>query len=193
MASLSVTAGRTQRRTRDAICDHLRRTFPSVSVFMDVGAISPGADFIHAIDANLAGSGVVLAVIGPHWGTIRDSKGQHACRRSGRPRGAGAGHRPPASGQRHSASGRRRTDAFSGHSATIASGTLPPPWPSRFPTADFAEDAERLCKAISDALGLSQDDEQYRERIEYSRFFSDAESDAGAHQVSSPASGSALH
>jgi len=59
------------------ICDHLRRTFPSVSVFMDVGAIAAGADFTKAIDANLAGSAVVLAVIGPQWESIRGSNAQH--------------------------------------------------------------------------------------------------------------------
>ena len=49
------------------LCDYLRRTFPSISVFMDVEAIEPGADFVRAIDANLTSSAVVLAVIGPRW------------------------------------------------------------------------------------------------------------------------------
>ena len=34
---------------------------------MDVEAITPGADFVNAIDANLSQSAIVLAVIGPQW------------------------------------------------------------------------------------------------------------------------------
>ena len=108
------------------ICDHLRRTVPSVSVFMDVGAIDPGADFVKAIDANLADSGVVLAVIGPQWESIRDSHGQRG------------GEDPNDYVVRELATAIERQAnvipllvggakmPVSGHAATIASGTVPP-------------------------------------------------------------------
>jgi hypothetical protein len=41
--------------------------------------------------------------------------------------------------------------------------------------ARFADDAERLCQVIAQALGLRQDEKQARERREYGRFIPDAE------------------
>lgn len=55
--------------------DDLVRSFDENSVFMDVSGINPGADFRKAIDDNVAGCGVLLAVIGPGWSSIKSSTG----------------------------------------------------------------------------------------------------------------------
>jgi len=55
--------------------DDLVRAYSDDSVFMDVTGIQPGLDFRKAIDANIAGCGVLLAVIGPNWATATDSGG----------------------------------------------------------------------------------------------------------------------
>lgn len=55
--------------------DDLVRSFHQDSVFMDVSGIDPGVDFRKAIDDNVASCGVLLAVIGPAWGSIRNSNG----------------------------------------------------------------------------------------------------------------------
>lgn len=55
--------------------DDLVRTFGEDSVFMDVSDINPGVDFRKAIDENVASCGVLLAMIGPQWSSIRNSAG----------------------------------------------------------------------------------------------------------------------
>ena len=55
--------------------DDLVRAYGDDSVFMDVAGIQPGLDFRKAIDANVSGCGVLLAVIGPSWATITGSDG----------------------------------------------------------------------------------------------------------------------
>jgi hypothetical protein len=55
--------------------DDLVRTYGNSAVFMDVAGIAPGLDFRKAIDDNVAGCGVFLAVIGPQWATIADAEG----------------------------------------------------------------------------------------------------------------------
>lgn len=50
--------------------DDLVRAYGDTSVFMDVAGIDPGVDFRQAIDKNVSGCGVLLAVIGPSWATI---------------------------------------------------------------------------------------------------------------------------
>ncbi len=55
--------------------DDLVRTFGEDSVFMDVSDINPGVDFRKAIDENVASCGVLLAMIGPQWSTIRSTAG----------------------------------------------------------------------------------------------------------------------
>ena len=55
--------------------DDLVRAYSDDSVFMDVTGIQPGLDFRKAIDSNVAGCGVLLAVIGPNWATTTDSSG----------------------------------------------------------------------------------------------------------------------
>lgn len=56
--------------------DDLTRAFGSNAVFMDVAGIEPGIDFRKAIDDNVAGCGVQLAIIGPTWATIAGADGQ---------------------------------------------------------------------------------------------------------------------
>lgn len=56
--------------------DDLTRAFGSDAVFMDVSGIEPGSDFRKAIDDNVACCGVLLAMIGPTWGTISGSDGK---------------------------------------------------------------------------------------------------------------------
>jgi hypothetical protein len=55
--------------------DDLTRYFPEDSVFMDVSGINPGMDFRKAIDDNVASCGVLLAMIGPAWCSIKNSDG----------------------------------------------------------------------------------------------------------------------
>ena len=56
--------------------DDLTRTFGGNSVFMDVDGINPGMDFRKAIDDNVASCGVLLAMIGPSWSTIKNNAGE---------------------------------------------------------------------------------------------------------------------
>lgn len=55
--------------------DDLVRAYGDDSVFMDVAGIQPGLDFRKAIDDNVAGCGVLLAIIGPTWATIAGHDG----------------------------------------------------------------------------------------------------------------------
>src|ERR1700728_52475 len=55
--------------------DDLVRAYGDDSVFMDVAGIQPGLDFRKAIDTNVSGCGVLLAVIGPTWAAITGSDG----------------------------------------------------------------------------------------------------------------------
>jgi hypothetical protein len=55
--------------------DDLVRAYGDDSVFMDVAGIQPGLDFRKAIDTNVSGCGVLLAVIGPTWATITGTDG----------------------------------------------------------------------------------------------------------------------
>jgi hypothetical protein len=55
--------------------DDLVRSFGEDSVFMDVSGINPGMDFRKAIDDNVASCGVLLAMIGPAWCSMKNSAG----------------------------------------------------------------------------------------------------------------------
>jgi len=55
--------------------DDLTRSFGENSVFMDVDGINPGMDFRRAIDDNVSSCGVLLAMIGPTWSTIKNAAG----------------------------------------------------------------------------------------------------------------------
>ncbi|HEX3986174.1 MAG TPA: toll/interleukin-1 receptor domain-containing protein [Acidobacteriaceae bacterium] len=56
--------------------DDLIHAYGENSVFMDVAGINPGMDFRKAIDDNVAGCGVLLAIVGPTWATIANDAGQ---------------------------------------------------------------------------------------------------------------------
>ena len=56
--------------------DDLVRAYGDNAVFMDVSGIAPGLDFRKAIDDNVAGCGVFLAIIGLQWATITGSDGK---------------------------------------------------------------------------------------------------------------------
>src|SRR3954454_5045254 len=55
--------------------DDLVRSFGSDFVFMDVSGINPGVGFSRAIDENVSSCGVLLAIIGPAWCSIRSQDG----------------------------------------------------------------------------------------------------------------------
>lgn len=55
--------------------DDLVGKFGEDSVFMDVAGINPGVDFRKAIDDNVASCGVLLAMIGPAWCSIKNADG----------------------------------------------------------------------------------------------------------------------
>src|ERR1700756_5740934 len=55
--------------------DDLVGSFGKGSVFMDVAGIDPGMDFRKAIDDNVASCGVLLAIIGPAWSSIKNANG----------------------------------------------------------------------------------------------------------------------
>ena len=56
--------------------DDLVRVYGKNAVFMDVAGIAPGLDFRKAIDDNVAGCGVFLALLGPQWANITGSDGK---------------------------------------------------------------------------------------------------------------------
>lgn len=56
--------------------DALRHRFGDDGVFRDIDAIRPGADFVATIEAAVAGSGAVIALIGKDWLTITDTSGR---------------------------------------------------------------------------------------------------------------------
>jgi hypothetical protein len=55
--------------------DELAQHFGHDAVFMDVAALMPGHDFRHAIDEHVSSCGVLLAVIGRQWLSLRDEAG----------------------------------------------------------------------------------------------------------------------
>lgn len=57
------------------LVDHLQEVFGDESVFLDVETIEAGLDFIQAIEKALSSCKVLIAMIGPHWATIKDPKG----------------------------------------------------------------------------------------------------------------------
>jgi len=56
--------------------DALAARFGDERVFMDIGAIEPGADFAQQIDEAVGSCDVLLAVIGPEWATVTDARGR---------------------------------------------------------------------------------------------------------------------
>ena len=58
------------------IHDHLSQHFGADKVFMDIGGIAPGDDFVKVLDARVADSDVVIALIGPGWLNASDDRGR---------------------------------------------------------------------------------------------------------------------
>lgn len=56
--------------------DHLSRAFGDQNVFMDVDDISPGDNFVSALETTLGRCDVLVAVIGPRWVTAAGADGQ---------------------------------------------------------------------------------------------------------------------
>jgi hypothetical protein len=55
--------------------DHLSSHFGEDRVFMDIDSIAIGADFAKAVIEAVSACNIVLALIGPHWSAITDTKG----------------------------------------------------------------------------------------------------------------------
>ena len=60
----------------DRIYEQLVKHFGAGSVFMDIDAIPLGVNFREYIDEQISTSDIVLAVIGDHWLTAEDEKGE---------------------------------------------------------------------------------------------------------------------
>ena len=58
------------------IQDHLSQHFGADKVFMDIGRIDLGEDFVKVLDAKVADSDVVIALIGPGWLNASDERGR---------------------------------------------------------------------------------------------------------------------
>lgn len=58
------------------LCDHLAAHFGAEQVFMDIGQIEAGADFTQVLANAIAGSDVVLALIGPQWLHAANAQGR---------------------------------------------------------------------------------------------------------------------
>ena len=58
------------------LCDWLKRQFGDARVFLDTDKIAPGDAFEQVLQTRLAGSDVLLAVIGPRWLDIADAAGR---------------------------------------------------------------------------------------------------------------------
>lgn len=56
--------------------DQLIKSFDKKEVFLDVGTIKPGEDFVVAIEKAVGTCNVLIAVIGPRWLNMEDSKGK---------------------------------------------------------------------------------------------------------------------
>ncbi|MGE3229297.1 MAG: toll/interleukin-1 receptor domain-containing protein [Hyphomicrobium sp.] len=55
--------------------DRLVRSFSKDAVFMDVDAISPGANFVQVLDHHVGRATIFLAVIGSDWMTVKNAQG----------------------------------------------------------------------------------------------------------------------
>lgn len=55
--------------------DHLSSHFGEDRVFMDIDSIAIGVDFTKAVIEAVSACNIVLALIGPHWSAVTDTKG----------------------------------------------------------------------------------------------------------------------
>ena len=56
--------------------DRLAQTFGHNKVFMDVGSIPVGEDFVRYINNQVAACDVILVVIGPDWLKVKNNAGK---------------------------------------------------------------------------------------------------------------------
>ena len=56
--------------------DRLAQTFGHNKVFMDVGSIPVGEDFVRYINNQVAACDVILVVIGPDWLKVKNKAGK---------------------------------------------------------------------------------------------------------------------
>ena len=56
--------------------DHLSAHFGADRVFMDIGQIEAGDDFVKVLDSEIAASDVVIALIGPAWLNASNENGR---------------------------------------------------------------------------------------------------------------------
>ena len=59
-----------------ALSYHINIAFPKIDLFHDISSIRPGADFIDAIEEAVGKCQVLLALVGPHWLTATNAKGE---------------------------------------------------------------------------------------------------------------------
>jgi hypothetical protein len=57
------------------LVDPLQEVFGEDSVFLDVETIEAGLDFIQAIEKALSSCSILIAMIGPHWASMKDPQG----------------------------------------------------------------------------------------------------------------------
>ena len=55
--------------------DHLLKQFKPHDIFMDVQNIEPGADFVQVLENAVSECDIFLAMIGPHWLTLKNEEG----------------------------------------------------------------------------------------------------------------------
>ena len=58
------------------LCDRLQARLGRDRVFMDVTSLTPGVDFVQALERVLGSCDVLLAIIGPEWLTCADANGR---------------------------------------------------------------------------------------------------------------------
>lgn len=58
------------------LVDHLRQTFSSKDLFLDVDTVTPGARFDQVLSDRVSRCAVMLAIIGPQWLTVKDKDGR---------------------------------------------------------------------------------------------------------------------
>jgi len=56
--------------------DHLLHKFDKKEIFLDVGTVKPGEDFVSVIEEVVGSCDALIAVIGPRWLEIRDKQGK---------------------------------------------------------------------------------------------------------------------
>lgn len=59
-----------------ALYSRLEQAFPPESLFMDVDNIAPGADFVQALNDEVARCDVVISVVGKNWLSVTDETGK---------------------------------------------------------------------------------------------------------------------